>query len=704
MTRLAALSKLWGETADRAQAAVPDSAVEALWRALNYLSAGQLYLAANVRLDHPLQLAHVKQQPRGHWGVCPPVNAMLAQLAPLVANRLPGTDLVVLHGAGHAGPSALAYAYLSGALRIDGSARAWSWRALTRLVTEFPNPETFGSEITPLIPGVRYTGGQLGPALAVAQGMALDAPTRLVVPLIGDGECETGATAAAWLARRALVGTGEHGAVLPVVLLNGLRMGGPSLLAGMHPSDLEAYLVGLGYQPFISDGSDPAALRQTTRAALHSLQPLDADGTQPMIVLTMPKGATGPTSIGGRMIMGTPRVHKTPLSDPYRDSEEFAELKSWLGSYRPLELFTSAGAPTTLVCQALPTHPEPSAAAASSPSVRRATRTTDVSAAIRGRAAAGGFRLFSPDELTSNRLILAQDGFIPPWVVEILNEELCHAWSQGYTESGRDALLATYEAFAPINISLLAQQLKHRRLQRALRTPMPSINYLVTSLGWRNTYTHQYPGLTGALLDMSDPTVHIYCPADRVRAGTTLAGMLRSKNQTNVLVADKHSGIEHPTSTINAELANGLAVWPHLSHAGRPHIILASAGDIAAEQLSVAVKSLRRTHQQLRVRYLHVHDLTVLGSPVVRSAGLDRATFTGLFSPGVPVLIATTGLASSIHALLGERTDNNNDRFNVVGYRDPGRPTSPAALLRHTGMAAEDLTRHALALVKGGHP
>ncbi|GAB3828916.1 hypothetical protein ACFPIJ_33035 [Dactylosporangium cerinum] len=65
----------------------------------------------------------------------------------------------------------------------------------------------FGSEITPLIPGVRYTGGQFGPALAVAQGMALDAPTRLVVPLIGDGECETGATAAAWLARRALIGT-----------------------------------------------------------------------------------------------------------------------------------------------------------------------------------------------------------------------------------------------------------------------------------------------------------------------------------------------------------------------------------------------------------------------------------------------------------------------------------------------------------------
>ncbi|WP_253917024.1 hypothetical protein [Streptomyces sp. MNP-20] len=82
---------------------------------------------------------------------------------------------------------------------------------LRALFTGFPHLERFGGEITPLIPGVRRTGGQLGPALAVAQGMVLDAPHRLVVPLIGDGELETGATAAAWLARRALHGSGEHG-------------------------------------------------------------------------------------------------------------------------------------------------------------------------------------------------------------------------------------------------------------------------------------------------------------------------------------------------------------------------------------------------------------------------------------------------------------------------------------------------------------
>ncbi|MFE2579357.1 hypothetical protein [Streptomyces sp. NPDC059378] len=161
----------------------------------------------------------------------------------------------ILHGAGHAGPSALAHAYLNGTLHLTGNGPGYSMPELRALITDVPHPERFSGEITLLIPGVRHTGGQLGPALAIAQGMALDAPHRLVVPLIGDGELETGATAAAWLARRALHGSGEHGAVLPVVLANGLRMGGPSLLAGMREDEVRAYFTGLGYEPLIHDGA-----------------------------------------------------------------------------------------------------------------------------------------------------------------------------------------------------------------------------------------------------------------------------------------------------------------------------------------------------------------------------------------------------------------------------------------------------------------
>lgn len=71
----------WGTAAAEANSAVVDSAVCAFWRALNYLSAAQLYLLDNVRLARELRPADVKPEPRGHWGVCPPVNYVLAHLA-----------------------------------------------------------------------------------------------------------------------------------------------------------------------------------------------------------------------------------------------------------------------------------------------------------------------------------------------------------------------------------------------------------------------------------------------------------------------------------------------------------------------------------------------------------------------------------------------------------------------------------------------
>ncbi|MEU9290064.1 hypothetical protein AB0D57_36790 [Streptomyces sp. NPDC048275] len=128
----------WSHTAHQAAQAVPDQAVDACWRALNHLSAAQLYLTDNPRLARPLRPADVKETPRGHWGVCPPVNFLLAHLGPLTAWRPAGSELLVLHGAGHAGPSALAHAYLNGTLHLTGTGPGWSMPELRALITGFP--------------------------------------------------------------------------------------------------------------------------------------------------------------------------------------------------------------------------------------------------------------------------------------------------------------------------------------------------------------------------------------------------------------------------------------------------------------------------------------------------------------------------------------------------------------------------------------
>ncbi|MFK0296933.1 phosphoketolase [Streptomyces sp. NPDC090442] len=691
----------WSHAARQAAQVVPDQAIDACWRALNHLSAAQLYLTDNARLARPLRPADVKETPRGHWGVCPPVNYMLAHLGPLTAWRPAGSELLVLHGAGHAGPSALAHAYLNGSLHLTGNGPGWSMPELRALITGFPHPERFGGEITPLIPGVRHTGGQLGPALAIAQGMALDAPHRLVVPLIGDGELETGATAAAWLARRALHGSGEHGAVLPVVLANGLKMGGPSLLAGMNQDDVRAYFTGLGYEPLIHDGADLPGFRQLLADALTRQRPLGEPARQPMIVLTMPKGHTGPERVADRQIAGTPAVHKTPLKSPRHNDVEFAALAAWLASYRPAELFTTQGRPTDLVRQALPgPTAEPGATRPSAPlASRRLQSWPDVSAVVRERAANGAFRLFSPDELASNRLAVTTDDALPSWATEILNEEICHGWLQGYTETGRDALLATYEAFAPVNTSLLVQHLKHRRLRYLTgQGGLPSVNYLITSLGWRNTYTHQNPGLVSSMLETEDGFVHVYTPADATRAAAVLAVMLAGHDRVNFLITDKHPGPAFPPDPFRDELTDGAAIWPHLSHHGRPHLVLASAGDIPARELTTAATLLRRSHPEIKIRYLHVNDLAVLGPAPHWPYAFDERTFTRLFGTDTPVLMAVPTHPAPVRALLAARGETS--RFHVVGYREPSRPTTPEGLLEHCGLSAAALSARAALMIK----
>ena len=57
--------------------------VDALWRAANYLSVGQIYLYGNPLLTEPLRIEHIKPRLLGHWGTTPGLNFIYAH-----ANRL----------------------------------------------------------------------------------------------------------------------------------------------------------------------------------------------------------------------------------------------------------------------------------------------------------------------------------------------------------------------------------------------------------------------------------------------------------------------------------------------------------------------------------------------------------------------------------------------------------------------------------------
>lgn len=118
------------------------------------------------------------------------------------------------------------------------------------------------------------SGGRLGGCLAFAQGAALDAPDRIIVPVIGDGECETPTTAAAWLARMAV----PTAKVLPVIHLNGFRMAAPSLLAALDDEEIRRWAADLGWEAAVVRVTSTASPSMPHRAAF---QPPERDGTDP---------------------------------------------------------------------------------------------------------------------------------------------------------------------------------------------------------------------------------------------------------------------------------------------------------------------------------------------------------------------------------------------------------------------------------------
>src|SRR6266853_4740761 len=87
-------------------------ALDAWWRAANYLSVGQIYLLDNPLLKEPLAAAHVKPRLLGHWGTTPGLNFIYVHLNRAINDR--DLNMVYVCGPGHGGPGMVANTYLEG--------------------------------------------------------------------------------------------------------------------------------------------------------------------------------------------------------------------------------------------------------------------------------------------------------------------------------------------------------------------------------------------------------------------------------------------------------------------------------------------------------------------------------------------------------------------------------------------------------------
>ena len=87
-------------------------AIDAYWRAANYLSVGQIYLLDNPLLRETLVPAHVKPRLLGHFGTAPGLNLIYAHLNRVICER--DLNMIYVAGPGHGGPALVANAYLEG--------------------------------------------------------------------------------------------------------------------------------------------------------------------------------------------------------------------------------------------------------------------------------------------------------------------------------------------------------------------------------------------------------------------------------------------------------------------------------------------------------------------------------------------------------------------------------------------------------------
>ena len=369
-----------------------EAGADALWRAIVYASVCQLHLRENVLLAGPLRAGDVKERPAGHWGTVPGTAWALAHVA-LAGDR----TLIPLLGAGHAGAAQLSLSWLTGELARLRPAYTPDARGLAALSAGFPDADGLGGEVIPGLTAGDYLGGRLGGCLAFAQGAALDAPDRIMVPVIGDGECETPVTAAAWLAQMAV----PSAKVLPVIHLNGFRIGAPSLLAALDDEGIRRRAAGLGWEAaVVRVASGSLAEHAAYRAAFLAMATQADSGTPGLLVLRCVKGWGGPEVVGGKPITGTARAHKTPLASARADDTQREQLARWLASYHPADLFDGEGRPRDTLARALERahwHRLPQAELTASPPLVEGTASTELSPRHAcGGAAAGPGGMAAP--------------------------------------------------------------------------------------------------------------------------------------------------------------------------------------------------------------------------------------------------------------------------------------------------------------------
>lgn len=687
-------------------------------RAANYLTVTQIYLQDNFLLERPLVSDDIKPKLFGHWGTCPGISFVYANLNYLVKNYNQSTVFVL--GPGHGFPGLQANLFLEGTLGKYYKQATLNKEGIAYISKMFAWPGGFSSHSNPEAPGLILEGGELGYSLSTAYGAILDNPDLLAVCMIGDGEAETGPVAGAWHINK-LIDPATHGAVLPILHLNGLKISGPTIFGRMSDKELISLFEGYGYEPFIVEGENIyEKMLKTLEICLQKIR--KRSHPFPMIILKTPKGWTTIKELNGQKIEGTILAHHVVMPNVKFNDTELAALEKWLRSYHFEELFDSKNGFTDEIKKLIPAdklrigdNPCMFGKAYQKlnlPDASNLTKTVDLpgttlesnSLRMAGsylkeifvlNRSQRNFRLFSPDETYSNRLdevfqvtsrsfawpIEKDDEDLSPdgRVMEMLSEHNMHGLAQGYTLTGRHAVIATYEAFAQIFSSMAHTYQKFLKYVRKMpwREDIASLNYILTATAWRqehNGYSHQNPSFITGLLEKHNDFIKAYFPADDNLMLAVLEETFKSKNQMNIITAGK-TPLPRWLSLSQAReaLKDGLSIWDFASD-NNPDIVICGIGDYTTLEALAAIDLVKKDAPEIKIRFVNVLRLSAACTcedeyhPQIPNA-------EKYFTKEKPVIINFHAYPEAMEAVVSHLP--KPERFSVHGYIENGATTTP---------------------------
>lgn len=551
--------------------------------------------------------------------------------------------MLMVVGTGHATSFTFAHEVLrnrSGASEISHASRSYG------------QPNGTPSETIDLM-DVPYIGGELGPAIAVGQAIA-SSSRKFVATVIGDGEFET-PVALAGFAHSQVIQDRTESRWLPIINANGARMGANSRFTA---DDIDRIVTSFGFRVIRSDSNAHLAAGAAREAFLAAAQ-----GERVAWISVTDKGWPAPALGGiGKRGFAAHKFSDLDLDDPQLQSQ----IEDWLEELTD-GLLDREGKPKFDISETArrATFRIASQGRTLPPSACRVTedehKLEDWASPVRAAdliLASRGTLVFSPDEARSNRLDASLE---KSDTVEVLAEEVCSAWAWGSIEAGREAVVASYEAFSPLFASQVAQ---YSKLQSARpKGGRPPFVILLSSLGWANSPTHQNSDLVGTILARASDTVRLITPIGASSASMRMRNALDTSDSICVVVCSKQPLANPPDP-------GGSVIRLKLSGSEPPDGVLIAVGDICVtECLAAAV--LARDLCSISIEVRAVTELSALGMAIDRES--RRASV-------LPVVGATWCAPNFAAPYLWRMTGH---MYPIAGYRERWGATPLETLRRN---------------------